>query len=698
MVSLSPGNRMSLPVYVINLDFRPERWETLAQSAERHAPDFELKRVSAINGQEMERLGADVNTFARRCGRRMLPGEYGCYYSHVKALETFLADGAPYGLILEDDVAFKEDSALRIRAILEAMPDFETIKIVNHRSAWLIELGKTSRGDRVGRTLHGPQGSAAAYLVSRHGAQKLLAGLSTMNLPWDVALERFWDHGTAVFTTKANLLSFSGHVSRSDIAKTGYAQARDPWFHRWGTALFRTADYVRRIHHVLKRPAQRFDGRTPTISLPLWAEILAALAILLMVSAVWVESDAYRFAALALTIPALFHYFRIDLWSYPARPYIGPMGVLCLIWGAYVALRFAYSHFLYPEHGTGSSEGIYLFTLLYPALGAAFLLYVRRTFIIATVFMVLSLAALTLGIDYWPGSDERALTLLQNNPIHASVGAGIIALCAVPYLVHVLKRPGLEGVKRLALIILAGSTFLVALMAVYSLWSKGVWLALAIALPLLALLIIATDSNRWSRPIALAALLVAIVGTATNFDLLRSVAGPTVETSVALVQDVVSGDGLRASLDTMIADPSTPHNERERMMLWANALDIWSRHPVFGAGIAWMHEWQERRYQETAFNLLHNGYLELAIRYGMVGLTFYLSLFVWSVIQARQAARLGLIDTAAFQTYASVLGFFAITLLTNSNIRLAIGESFMWVGAGFGFYCHYLLQRRAPTH
>ena len=138
----------------------------------------------------------------------MLPGEYGCYFSHLKALETFVADGAPFALILEDDVVFDEKSASRISALLEAMPDFETVRIVNHRSSLLIELGQTSRGDRVGRTLHGPQGSAAAYLVSRHGAKKLLASLKTMSLPWDVALERFWDHGASTFSTKTNLLQF----------------------------------------------------------------------------------------------------------------------------------------------------------------------------------------------------------------------------------------------------------------------------------------------------------------------------------------------------------------------------------------------------------------------------------------------------------------------------------------------------------
>jgi hypothetical protein len=37
--------------------------------------------------------------------------------------------------------------------------------------------------------------------------------------------------------------------------------------------------------------------------------------------------------------------------------------------------------------------------------------------------------------------------------------------------------------------------------------------------------------------------------------------------------------------------------------------------------------------------------------------------------------------------------FFAITILSNSNNRLALGESFMWFAAAFGFYCFYLRQQ-----
>ena len=58
------------------------------------------------------------------------------------------------------------------------------------------------------------------------------------------------------------------------------------------------------------------------------------------------------------------------------------------------------------------------------------------------------------------------------------------------------------------------------------------------------------------------------------------------------------------------------------------------------------------------------------------------------------AVRAKLVAPAAWSCFISTLVFFAITILSNSNNRLAIGESFMWVAAAFGFYCFYLRQQK----
>ena len=55
--------------------------------------------------------------------------------------------------------------------------------------------------------------------------------------------------------------------------------------------------------------------------------------------------------------------------------------------------------------------------------------------------------------------------------------------------------------------------------------------------------------------------------------------------------------------------------------------------------------------------------------------------------------RAKLVAPAVWPCYISTLVFFALTVLSNSNNRLAIGEAFMWLAAAFGFYCFYLRQQ-----
>ena len=682
------GKGDALRAYVINLAKNPQRWEAIARSAADFAPGIELVRIDAVNGRAPEHAGreaADVPTFERLNGREMLPGEYGCYLSHLEALRQFLDDGSQYGLILEDDAAFEEGSEDRIRAIIDELPAFGAVKLVNHRAKFLVELLSTSEHDRIGRTVHGPQGSAAAYLVTREGAQRLLDALSTMTLPWDVALEGAWHHGAEIFSVEKNVLAFTEEREKSDISGGGYAKAKYPWYQRFGAASARSRDYSRRIGYAFTRPDNA--GVAQAEPLP-WQQMAAGVLFLAFISAVWLESDAYRISGGLLILAALWRYYSKDIWDYRRLPEIGWMGRFCLLWGAYVLIRFGISLSTEPDKGIGSSEGIYLLPALYPTLGYAMYLFVRRPFLIASIFMVVSLAALGFGIDYL-GPEIRARARLQNNPIHASVAVGLICLCAVPYAVHALRRRDLGMALRGTLAALGLLVFILSGIAIYNLWSKGVWLAMIVALPVLLMTMIAAGS-RTGKQIAVAAALIALAGVVLNYQTLVQVAGGTVGTTALLLAELQQGNSATDTLRVLISDPSTQASEMERMKIWFNALSLWGENPLIGAGVGWLSRWSLQLYA-TPYNLLHNGYLEVAVRYGWTGLAFYGVLFGWTVITVYKAARLRLIDVSALQAYVATLMFFAVTLVSNSNIRLAIGETYMWFAAGFTFYCHFLL-------
>jgi len=243
---------MKLEIFAINLDRSTDRWETLSKTAT--ALGLSLARVSAVDGKltpEAEREAVDDAAFRRNTGRLMLAGEYGCYRSHIKALHAFLATNNDIALIIEDDVELGADLKDRAEAAFEAVPDADVIKFFNHRVVGFRRTSTSSRGDDIGRAIHGPLGSSACYAVSRRGAKLLIEHLTVMRYPWDAALERGWDHSGHVYTTRKNVATIARGgttIATRDI----YRSVKFPKWKRLGTYIRRFRDDFVRLTYALR--------------------------------------------------------------------------------------------------------------------------------------------------------------------------------------------------------------------------------------------------------------------------------------------------------------------------------------------------------------------------------------------------------------------------------------------------------------
>ena len=683
---------MNFACYVINLERSPDRWARVMGAADEAG--LAIERIVAIDGAsvpENEWRDIDRDAFGRLTGRAPLPGEYGCYRSHLAALDRFLKEGHSHGVILEDDVLPDASTIARIDAILETGVPFDVIKLVNHRTKFLMALAKTAEGDTIGRALHGPQGSAAAYLVSREGAIKLRKTLARMVLPFDVALERFWETGTRSYSVDSEVFAFSEDRLPSNITDT-YGYDGSSVGQLLSTALFRLGEIVRRLHHNLLSP-DGFSGRVLSADPSMGRKWQVAATVLLMAfaSAIWVESDAYRVAGVILVVAGQVHYFRKDFWTY-SKPLVGWAGLACVAWTFYVVARFAYSYLVHPGAGIGTSEAIYFLPLLYPPMGYALYLFFPRALPAIVLFMAISLVAMMADFDLGTVlAGERPWTWLHNNPIHASLAYGFVLIFSIPFTGYFIDRKDMSPGIRYALIALGALNFAMAMTSVLFLRSKGVWLALGIAFPVLVLAIALTERARIVRIVAAAYLGVAILVAVAFSEVILTSIEPTVEMIGSLQGAVASGEGLVSGMDR-IAGTVASTSDWQRVALWSNALWLWLQDPFIGKGIGWLHIWAERPHELPATNLLHNSYFEILVRYGVIGLIFYVGLFAWATVQVWRAVREGLLPAGAFQAYLAALVYFAVAMFTNSNIRLAIGESYMWLAAGFGFYSYYLLQ------
>jgi len=151
------------PVYVINLDDQPERWNVMEESLKYWEVE-DYTRISAYDGREDD-LGDIIKG---RYPDGMSSGEVGCTTSHLKAIKEFLKTDAPCALILEDDCDISTASYWPFiwKDFYSKIPyDYDVVQlaVINPMSVYL-QLHRRFVNDF----------STAAYMITRHHAQKLV--------------------------------------------------------------------------------------------------------------------------------------------------------------------------------------------------------------------------------------------------------------------------------------------------------------------------------------------------------------------------------------------------------------------------------------------------------------------------------------------------------------------------------------------
>ncbi len=250
-------------VFVINLDRSPDRLRAIRENADAHG--IELTRIPAVDGGKLppdRPLPVDRKTFERIHGKRILPGEIGCYLSHLDVLETIAAGDDPHAVIVEDDVRF-DAGFLPFLDKLRRLEGWDAVKLVNHRTRGFVAHAAVDETVSIGRCAHGPCGSSAAYVVTKAGAARLLEALSPMRLPYDVALERGWSgKGYSLFTTDRPQVALGSAEASTIAAASGvYQKVTFPPYKRIGTLIFRAGDYLRRIIYTFQK--KDMSRRTP---------------------------------------------------------------------------------------------------------------------------------------------------------------------------------------------------------------------------------------------------------------------------------------------------------------------------------------------------------------------------------------------------------------------------------------------------
>ncbi|TQX89618.1 O-antigen ligase domain-containing protein [Rhizobium sp. rho-13.1] len=412
--------------------------------------------------------------------------------------------------------------------------------------------------------------------------------------------------------------------------------------------------------------------------------IIISIAWLFAASAVFVETDAYRYASAVLAIIALVHFLKM-----PNRPATNWLGWLCMAWGIYVAVRFLRFYIMTHPHESGASEWLYAFPFFFPILGVAFSMTEGRIERIVAAFFAVALVMLAATTGYVRiFAGETVKPLIMNNQIHGAVACGLILLSAYFWWLHYLSNSDAKPLLRRFGLVVAPVVMILCLIAIYGAKSKGVWLALTLTLPIAGLLSLTYLRLRTGLITIVAASILLGCGAYAVRHNLNKTAGPTVDAAISMLEGFHARRDFNGVVLGTIDSPTTPVSMDERLQLWYDAGELISSAPVFGWGSKWVDQLNAARYPNVRYTLFHNGYLEILVRFGIFGAVIMSVILGALFVSVFRAFRAGVIPRAAFHVYTVGLFFFALTLLSNSNNRLAIGESLALLSSAFACWCN----------
>lgn len=195
------SDRLNFPGLMVLLINLPRSTERLARMQERlQALGLGYEILEAVDGRARwdELLPTvDVRAFERHVGRDVLPGEIGCYHSHLQAWQRFLASEAQFLLVLEDDMVFHDDFADALRIALQGAAHWDMLKLAKIRAKQPVCQGLL--GPYRLNAYIGPATGTGAYLVQRQVTQHLMARFLPIRAPIDRELELVHKHNYRYF-------------------------------------------------------------------------------------------------------------------------------------------------------------------------------------------------------------------------------------------------------------------------------------------------------------------------------------------------------------------------------------------------------------------------------------------------------------------------------------------------------------------
>ncbi len=211
--------------YVINIDKNVDRWNNIKEILSSYNIEFE--RFPAINGTKLPQNEVDNINKNKEWSLNLMPGEIGCYKSHITLCEKFLENPESEFLwIIEDDFFITGGFSREfLTTIMASIPkDCDILRLIASNTEIgkkLVELNLDGKIYYIIDPFKIPLGTTS-YIVSKNGAKKIVNNMKYKR-PIDVDYAHNWNNKLNIYVISPNIpAQLSKDAKISDIGKRSH--------------------------------------------------------------------------------------------------------------------------------------------------------------------------------------------------------------------------------------------------------------------------------------------------------------------------------------------------------------------------------------------------------------------------------------------------------------------------------------------
>ena len=185
-------NRADIPLFVILLQSDPSRRAHVYEHIIREFPACDV-----IPATEPDEVADFLDKEKITLSAPLMPSQIACSASHFRVWKEIIARDIPCAIVFEDDVAIRKGFRRFVQELKAQLPpDFDVVHLYISavRKRWK-EHAAQADGAYV---RYVPQFGRSAYLVSRLGAQKLVAAFGTISAHGDVQISQLAQEGSLI--------------------------------------------------------------------------------------------------------------------------------------------------------------------------------------------------------------------------------------------------------------------------------------------------------------------------------------------------------------------------------------------------------------------------------------------------------------------------------------------------------------------